>query len=203
MTVKSLILMYVYYDRVGEIKAITPTPDFGESFNVAMFPIGDVEMFLTGQRNPFEYQIKEVPRASSVTYKIVRKQTQVLTTRTLDNYLTKVSSSGDIVPILRIVNDVKKKTITLKLDPYFIDMYKMGTDEEQEDVGEFIRSGESTLYFTSKDNPYHMYYSIRFLPRELFEKEILVFEYGDIDLSNASVYTKKIVKTYGYLIKGR
>ena len=201
-----LILMYVYYDDDGDIKAISPVPDIShkEYFNSATFPLPDVEMFLTGQRNPFDFTIKEINRPGSKGYKIARKSFAINLTRTLDNYLTKLETPREEIPAIRVkLNPIEKK-IGLELDQVFKDLYKLGNDEEQADVTSFINSGLSTIYFTAKNNPYHHLHSVVFSPRALFDAGALYFEYDNaLDLSNASAYTKRIVKSYGFSIRGK
>lgn len=202
----SLVLMYVYYDDDGDIKAISPTPDIShrEYFSSATFPLSEVESFLTGMKNPFDYTIKEVRRSGSKSYKIARKASTINLTRTLDNYLTRVDKIGDDVPTIRITVNLIDKNVRLHLDKHFVNMYKIGTEEEQEDVESFIRSGLSTMYVTKRNDPYHRLFTIVFSPKELFEKGDLYFPYDEtLDFSDVSVYTKKIVKNYGFVIRGK
>lgn len=202
----ALILMYVYYDANGDIKAITPMPDtfLANEFSLAMFPVSDVEIFLSGKRNPFDFTISKVKKITGETFKILKKQTEVFLTRTLDNYLTKVEPFSESDTILKIITDSPARKIILKLDRAYKELYKTGTEEQQDDIGSFISHSASTLYFTKFNDPYYLYHSISFTPKELFEKDEVVFEYSeDIDLSDSSVYTKKILNSYGYYIRGR
>lgn len=201
----SLTLMYVYYDDDGDIKAISPMPDIAhkEYFQSATFPLAEVEMFLTGQKNPFDYTVKEVQRSGSKTVKIIRKVTTVNLTRTLDNYLTKVPPIRNDIPTINVNINLIDKNVSLRLDSHFIG-YKNGTEEEQDDAEAFIKQGLSSLYVTKKNDPYHHLFTVIFSPRELFEKERLYFDYDEtLDLSDVSVYTKKIVKSYGLSIRGK
>jgi hypothetical protein len=90
----TLELMYVYYDNNGNIKTISnevqnlPT----ETYSFAMFPLPEVEAFLMGKKNPFDFNLKTVKRATGTEYKIVRKQPiDVSLIRVLDNFLTEVT----------------------------------------------------------------------------------------------------------------
>lgn len=199
---KPLILMYLYFDSMGEIKAITPSPDFDNKFKMSTFPLSEVEGFLTGEKNPFEFFIKEIERAGKFTYKISRKESKVPVVRSLSNYLTKVEPIGKSQPIIRIINDVVRRGITVKIDSYFTDLLKHGSEEEIEMVNDFANAGPSTLYFTKRNNPYHFLHRVIFHPKDLCVNGSAFFEYNNVDLSQSSVYTKKIAKTYGYLIKG-
>jgi len=202
----SLVLMYVYYDNEGDIKAISPTPDIShkEFFNSATFPLTEVESFLTGMRNPFDYSIKEFQRAGSKSFRIARKVSTISLTRTLDNYLTRVDNNPDEIPTIQISINLIDKNVRLRIDEQFVNMHKIGTEEEQEDAEAFIKSGLSSLYVTKKNDPYSRLFTIIFSPKELFEKGNLYFAYDEtLDFSNASVYTKKIVKNYGFTIRGK
>lgn len=202
----ALILMYVYYDNNGDIKAITPTPDvsLANEFSLAMFPVADVEIFLSGKRNPFDFTISKIKKITGETFKLVKKQTEVFLTRTLDNYLTKVEPFNESETILKIITDSPERKIILKLDSAYKELYKTGSEEQQEDIDSFINHGASSLYFTKLNDPYYLYHTVSFVPREVFERDEVVFEYHEgIDLSNSSVYTKKILNSYGYYIRGR
>lgn len=199
----TLILMYVYYDANGDIKAITPISDVSLSneFSCAMFPISEVEVFLSGKRNPFNFTVSKIKKITGETYKLVKKQTDVFLTRTLDNYLTKVGLFNESETILKIIINSSERKIILMLDNAYKELYKTGSEEQQEDIDSFINHNTSELYFTKRNDPYYLYHTISFVPKEIFEKDEVVFEYHNgIDLSNSSVYTKKILSSYGYLL---
>jgi len=161
-------------------------------------------MFLTGHRNPFDFKIKKIPRVGGDKFKLVRKESNISFTRNLDSYLTKVDTSNDAEPIIRIATILNKNIISIKIDPIFKDLSVIGTDEEKEDVENFINHRPVTLYITKQNNPYHLLKTIVFSPKELFDKDALGFEFdAGLDLSHSSVYTKKIVSSYGYKIMGR
>ncbi len=202
---KSLVMMYVYYDDMGDIKAISPTPDiaYHNSFNTSTFPLADVDIFLNGLKNPFDYTIKSSVQSGNTSHKIVKKQISVNLTRTLDNYLTKVDESGLGDPIIRILSNPRSNEILLRVSSHFKNMLKNGTIDEQEDVEQFLNCGESILYITEKNNPYAHIHTVNFNPRDLFHAEKLYFKCNEhLDISHSSVYTKKIAKTYGYVIRG-
>jgi hypothetical protein len=201
----SLVLMYVYFDSNNDIKAITPMPDdvLANGFGVATFPLPSVEMFMLGQKNPFDFTVKKIKRIGSESYVLVKKETHINITRTLDNYLTKVSESVDDVPILKIIADVSVKHITMYLDKSYKDIYKFGSEDEKEDIESFINYSDITLYFTGRNDPYYLLHTLVVSPRELFEADKLYVPYPEyIDLSLSSVYTRKVISSYGYKIRG-
>ena len=200
----ALVLMYVYYDLGGDIKAITPGIDSTFSnFFFATFPIKEVEDFLLGKRNPYDYVVKKIERAIGTTVKIIKKELKVNYVRTLDNYLTKIDDmkiNGFDKVIIGISNNTTYQSISVQINRDFKRLLTDGTDEEQEDVENFLKQGTSWLHFTKKNNPYHLLYSLPFYPKDVFEKNKAFFKY-DVDLSNSSIYTKKIVNSYGYAIR--
>jgi hypothetical protein len=201
----SLLLMYVYYDKNGDIKAITPSLDvsLSDQCAVATFPLTEVEAFLTGQKKTFDYTVKKIQRAVGESFKISRKEYKINLARSLENYITQVSTARDEEPILTITAYLGSSTIKLEIDPLFKDLLDSGHDAE-EDVQNFINHPSSALYFTRKNNPYHLLHTLVYKPRVLLDSGSMIFELKDtIDLSNSSVYTKKIVASYGYKIRGR
>lgn len=205
----SLILMYVFFDKNGDIKAITPSLDeqFSNCYS-ATFPIADVEMFLSAEKNTFDYNVKKIEKFSGITYKIVRKKVHINYTRTLDSYLTKILPISKDNNTIMIINDPTKKLITIELNKEYITLYRElmsddidDTDESDDTVNssvlKFFNMGPSTIYVTKNNNPYHLLHSISFTPREFIAKEKLYFNYTG-DYTNVSLYTKKLIGGYGF-----
>lgn len=195
----TLVLMYAFYDRNGDIKAITPSLDenFAATHSVATFPLSEVEGFLVGSKNTFDYRIKKVEKLAGITYKLVKKYSAISYTRSLDSYLTKIEPAKITDNTITIVNDVVNKVISVHLAKEFKEMYENGTEEEQEDVSDFLNKGPSTMYVTKKNNPYHRMFSFTFTPKMLFDAEKLYFNYKD-NYNDVSIYTKKLISGYGY-----
>lgn len=198
----SITLMYVYHDKNGDIKAITPILEENMSnfFNVATFPIQDVELFLTGKRNTFDYYIKSNIRINKTIYTINKKLKDISLTRTLDNYLTKIDTDNSS-SIITIVNDIQKKLVSIEISSDFKDLYYSGDDEQKEYISEFLNIGQTSIYITEKNNPYNLRFTISFSPKNLFDNNIIYFPYKD-NYENSSAYTKKVVSKYKYKEKG-
>jgi hypothetical protein len=194
----SLVLMYVYYDKNGDIKAITPGLDesFSRICDVATFPLSEVEMFLSGQKSTFEYTITKISSLAGDKFKLQKKPSAISYTRTLDSYLTKIEPARQ-GKIIIVENDTIAKTINIYLSADFRELQRYGSEEEQESVDDFIRYGYSTIYITERNNPYNLRHTVTFSPRELFEKGSLHFSHEN-DYTNSSAYTKKIIAGYGY-----
>jgi hypothetical protein len=193
--------MYVFFDRNGDIKAITPSLDdnLSTSFSTATFPLAEVEAFLTAERNTFDYYVKKIDKISGTTYKLIKKKSDISYTRTLDSYLTKVEDAKRYDNILLITNDVANKVVSVEIDKEFKTAYvgQRGSEEQQETMDDFFSRGPSIVYLTKRNNPYHLLFSFSFTPRDLLGAEKLYFNYTG-DYNEASVYTKKLITGYGY-----
>lgn len=196
--------MHVYYDANGDIKAVTPAinDEFKKTYLSATFPLAEVDKFLTGQKNPFNYCIKDTIRNGVVLPIIAEKESAITLTRTLDTYLTKVDTTAES-SLVKITANTDIKSISIRIDAKLKEMQQSGTDDEQDDVSNFIRHGQVFLYFTEENNPYNLFHTVVFHSGELFKKGELYFKYDpELDLSRSSVYTKKLIHRYGYKIKG-
>lgn len=195
----SLVLMYVYFDKNGTVKAISPVPQpmFDGTFTSAMFPMSEVEDFLKSKKSISNYYVKKVGKLTSENYKLVRKSLNVSYTRTLDNYLTKVEDSNPATDIVKIVNDPNYKVVSIELSRDFIDLYTDGTEDDTDTVTHFINRGYSSVYLTKKDNPYHLLFSFTFSTKQLFEEGKLYFN-CDKEFVGTSAYTKKLISGYGF-----
>jgi hypothetical protein len=198
---KPLILMYVFYDKNGDIKAITPVLNdtYAADFSVATFPLSEVEMFLTAQKNTFDYQVKVVEKITGITYSLVKKQLNINYTRTLNTYLTKVDEVLPNGNSVIITNDTVRGGVFIEVNKALKEVHKqIASSEEQEDVvNNFFNSGPSIVYLTKENNPYHLLFSFSFLPKTLFSVDKLYFPYKG-SYTNTSAYTKKIIVGYGF-----
>jgi len=198
-----LEMMYVYFDSNGDIKTISPDPVIvSDSYSVATFPLTEVKEILEGKRNPFDFYVKLTKGIAGTSYKITRKQSlEISLIRTLDNFLTEVktmSKSADA--FLLIENIVKEKKIKISLNKSVKNLLEEISDTEQDTVNSFINHTSTSLFFTRKNDPYFLLHTLIFSPKELFEKSELFWDYN-VDLSDSSVYTKKLLDGYSYRIK--
>lgn len=199
---KPLILMYVFYDKNGDIKAITPIPDenYSVNFFMATFPLAEVEMFLTAQKNTFDYSVKSIEKLTGTTYALVAKKININRTRALNTYLTKVDGIITEGNTVIITNDTNKGRITVELNAILKKIYmQKHLPENQLDLfDDLLNSGTSTVYLTKRNNPYHLLFSFSFLPKSLFSVDKLYFSYNN-SYTDTSVYTKKVLDGYGYI----
>lgn len=197
-----LVMMYVVFDKNGDIKSIGPTlPSEVEHYTTATFPLREVEEFLTGKKNPFDYYVKVTK--NPITYKITRKAVSVVNyVRTLDHFLTEVprlpKSSNASILIEAFIEDRK---IKVSIGPSLRIMCDdPETDEQEEIVNTFKSTPNIQLFFTNKGDPYHLLYTYNVLPKMLLNDGEML-EDCNVDLSNSSVYTKKIIDGYSYVIR--
>ena len=196
-------MMYLYFDLNGDIKTISPDPVIvSENYSVRTFPLSEVEDFLKGKKNPFDYYVKVSKNIGGQTYKITRKQAlEINYVRTLDNFLTEIKTlpkSADAFVLIE--NLIKEKKIKISLNKIVRVILEEGSDADQETITSFINHSSATLFFTRKGDPYFLLHTLIFSPRELFEKGELFWDYT-VDISDSSVYTKKILDGYSYRIK--
>ena len=195
-TLAPLVFMYVFFDHNGEIKAIAPTLDenLSTSYSTASFPLSEVEVFLRAQRNAFDYKVNVSERPGGKIYKIVKKIDNINYVKTLDSYLTKiedVKSSNAII----VTNNTLKKFVSVEIVKDFKAAYEQNTEDDN--VYSFFNSGISSIYLTKKNNPYHLLFTVSFIPRELLVSDILYFNYTG-SYNSSSAYTKKLINGYGY-----
>lgn len=194
-----IVMMYVFYDVNGDIKAIAPSlNDFhSKDCSVATMLLSDVEPFIEGKRNPSDYQIKKAKTLSGDKFTISKKIVEVDYVRTLDNYLTEIGPYVSGETIISIVNQKSNKTVLVEIASEFRDIYTYGSGEQKDDVDDFLKLGKTSVHITKKHDPYHLLFSFSFTPNDLFHKGRLYFEYDGI-CENTSAYAKKIISGYGY-----
>lgn len=196
--------MYVYFDKNGDIKAITPnaTEMYSGIYKHIMLPLEQVEDFITGKKNTFDYVIRAIKLLGAETFKLTRKHSNITIARSLDVYLTEVKTKSVSEPIIKIVTNISQKLITVTLNQAFKDLYTEGTSEDIGKIDDFFNTGPSAIYITEKNNPYNLYTKINFTPRTLFDSlNISVPTPDHVDLRNSSAYTKRLVESYCYIVK--
>ena len=197
-----LILMYVYFDQAGDIKAISPDTisSYAGVYSSATFPLSQISIFLEGKANTFNYFIKKDVKGFSSQYLITPKSSvQVSNLRTLDSYLVDISKNTDLDnSIMYVHNDTLARSITVVINPDFVRLLDSGTDSEKKFVESFINIGEISLFFTRKNDPYYLNFTLDFRAAELCKAGTLYLEH-DLDLSKSSVFTRKITNGYRYI----
>lgn len=195
-----LEMMYVYFDVNGEIRSISPElSTLPEGQLVTSVLLSEVEEILGGKKNPGDYFVKTLKSATGNHYKITKKSVSVVNyVRTLDNFLAEIHTmprSKDSYVLIE--NDIKAKKIKISLGKIVSLLSSVGDDEDQDRIKSFSTQQNSTLFFTKKSDPYFLLHTLNFSPQELFSKEELHFSYT-VDLSEASVYTKRLLDRYSY-----
>jgi hypothetical protein len=196
-----LIMMYVFFDNYGDIKAITSTPDdhFVSAFQSATFPLSEVEPFLLAIRSPSDYQVKEHRSLAGVKFKIIKKVSHIDYTRNLDNYLTKIENFDKKNSTVSITNITYDKVISVEISKEFKEFAVTGSgdDDERKIIEDFLNKGPTTIYLTKENNPFHLLFNFTFTPHQLFENETLYFNCNN-KYTNTSAYTKKLIDGYGF-----
>lgn len=191
-------MINIYFDTKGNIRSVTPVKD--ENFSkleVAEFPLSMVEMFLTGKASLSNYLIDKFKIKGTVAHKITKKSRDTVYVRSIDNYPVKIDVISDVGRTVIIENRVKEKVIAISIDNKFKNLYDKGTEEEQEAVANFLEQGTTSVYITQKNEPYFLLFTVRFLPRQLFNEGTLYINYED-DCYSTSAYAKRIIGGYTY-----
>lgn len=185
--------MYVFFDKNGDIKAISPSlSNMGEEFLSATFPLAEVEPFLNSTKSTFDYQIRKIKS----TYKIVKKERIVKYTKTLETYLTKVSDIETNNKSLIFVNDIVHKVVSVELDKSMLhDIQEVRMEDGEHISDALFNSGPCIAYLTKKNNPYHLLFTFTFSPESLLTTDKLYFNYEGV-YNDTSVYTKKHIGGY-------
>ena len=198
-----LIMMYVYFDAVNDIKAISPLlePQYKAlGCTHALFPLAEVEDFLTAKKNPFNFFIESRRRHGQDIYKISPKIVETNYIRSIDNYLTQIVYQNKEVNAIRIENNIPNKKLYFHMSEGLVSKLNDVNLEDEEEYSKLsiFRSMEYVaFYFTTKDDPSFLIRSILIQPDALINSESLEVSYTE-DLSNVSVYTKKIFSHYSY-----
>lgn len=198
----TLIMMYVYFDSTGNIKAISPDADSMNAtlYSSAMFPLADVEPFLTAKKNTFDFYVKVIETFTKIEYKITRKQQiQISNIRVADAFLSEINSYRiQKDTIILIENFISLKQLKITITPELKILQQEGSPEAQDNIINFINTPTAALFFTKKHDPYFLIDTILFSPKGLFDNGTLTIEYKK-DLENLSVFTKRIINLYTYI----
>ena len=193
-------MMYVYFDGSGEIKSISPDPSaaISATYRAIMVPVSDVEGFLLGKKNPFNYFIKGIERLGTTTYTITRKEPPNAF-RNVDNFLTEIGSvaRSDDANIL-IENYINDKVLKISINTVIKDLLVEGTDAEINRLSILLDAPAIYLFFTKKKDPYYLIDTVSVSPKAIFDTDILHIDYT-ANLSNVSVFTKKLLNGYAYI----
>ena len=197
-----LILMYVYFDQAGDIKAISPDmiSSYAGVYSSATFPLTQVSIFLEGKANTFNYFIKKDVKGFSSQYLIAPKSSvQVSNLRTLDSYLVDISKNTELENSMMYVhNDTLARAITVVINPELNRLQESGSDSEKKFIESFLNIGEISLFFTKKNDPYYLHFTLDFMVIDLYKAGTLYLEH-DLDLADSSVFTRKIINGYRYI----
>jgi hypothetical protein len=169
-------------------------------YSSATFPLAQVSIFLEGKANTFNYFIKKDVKGFSSQHLIVPKSSvQVSNLRTLDSYLVDISTNTEVENSMMYVhNDTLARAITVVINPELSRLQESGTDSEKKFVESFLNVGEISLFFTRKNDPYYLNFTLDFMVADLYKAGTLYLEH-DLDLANSSVFTRKITNGYRYI----
>lgn len=190
---------YVFYDKNGNIKIIASSLDDvkNDEYSAIKLPLSEVEPFLQGKKNSFDYVIRKVKSSGNEKFVLIKRVSNVIYTRTLDNYLTEISNKKNNTTAITIVNQPRRNSFLVEFTSVFRSMLDSDIEEERDIIDNILRTPKTSIYITKKHNPYYLLMTITFSPKELFTTGKMYFKYeGKIE--NTSAYTKRIVDEYYY-----
>lgn len=193
-------MMFVHFDDTGEMLSIGPqfNNDF-EQHRYAVFPLEEVMPFLSGDRSMHYYAIK---RLEGNKHKIVEKKQEIDNIRVIDRFLTEVKHDTKN-PDLLIVHNVSTSNITVSIDPE-IRKHILKTNDTINTSNVTVNGVPFIhLYFTVKGDPSFLVYTIDIPTNALLNEESFVYNYDpkDVNITDCSLYTKKIFDRYRYEIE--
>jgi hypothetical protein len=190
------IIMHVYFDKVGNIKVISPTVDENISdLDYCKVSFTEVENFLTGTANTYDFYVSNISKTNIPEYKITKKEIfDKIFLRTIDSYLTQVPQDNITHNAAIIIeNFISNKKIRIIINGNFIRLSK----SNDIDLTSLITPDLIPLYFTKKNDPYFLLHKLMFSTETLFSKQALFFEYT-CELNDVSVFMHKSTDNYYY-----
>ena len=195
-------MMYVYFDDTMNIVGISPLLDadlLAKGSRHTRFPIDEVAPFITGERNLSTHYVSPL-KDDPTKYAIKAKSIEVNYIRTLDRFLTEIDQGQSSESAhLTIINNIKEKKIIFSLSPKV--KYNILQDESIETKNITINGmPELDFFFTVKNDPSFLILYVPIKTNELVGEPMIVVNYS-VDLSESSLFTKKIFDNYVYEVK--
>jgi len=180
--------LYVYFNDSNQIVSVSGNKDVTSPNRYAAFPEDEVAGFILGTMNMTEYVVRENRQTGKVV--IEKKITQEISVRTVDNTLYEIPKSNNQFQI-KVLNSLSNNTLTFILDS--------GLRNSLTQAGDSITiNGVNTLhfFFTELNDPHFLKKHVSFSVEEFLSKDVEVV-YTE-NLTNASVYTRRIYDDYIY-----
>lgn len=190
--------MYVYFDSVGDIQMISPILMIGTSVPAdwlfALFHMSVVEDFLLAKKNTFDFYVTY----TDSEYMIVRKYVPTLSqVRSLDTFLTEITYVENATIIVE--NNLHDNTVIISVGD---ELTRETTNYADATIlSKFVSTPRIELYFTKHCDPHYLMHTISLVPRELVAAGTLKFTHTN-DLSSASLYARRVIRDYSYIVKG-
>lgn len=198
LTTDTADIRYVYTDEEHNILAITGTPyELMERDNTKIrheLELPEVANLLSGKYSMHQYTV-EPDKNNPLKMTIVKKSYTVNRTRMLDKFLTEITSDIDVEPQIIITHNIKDKKLIISLREEFRKKLLGGkTNRKQITI---MGVTELVLYATKKNDPSLLYRTFNIRVIQLLRRGRVTVSYDD-DLSNVSIFTKKIFPNYIY-----
>ena len=188
--------MYVYVDTDFNIKAISPVQDDTHDYKFMLFSVDDVRMFLEGKASLSQYSLVQDTR-DITKFNIVPKIIEINNIRFVSSFLTPVEYKDPLAQI-QIVHFVKSKKIEVRLHKSTRLDILAAYDGDGGNVA-VVSAPNLHFYFCASEDPCFM---IELLT---VETDSLINSWGQtvyydkyLDLSDATIFTRRVFPNYSY-----
>lgn len=187
--------MIVYFTKEGTIKCISPIEDesMEATLQKTIMPLSKVKRFIDGTANINLFFVKQKP-GKITEFDIIEKTSSIGYVKKLDRSLTKVEFKDNVEWELKIEWNSFKNTVTFILHDRIVSEF----NERIHDITNADINGYRVLHFhlTAPDRPELLVETLSVKVSELIshQPEFKI----EHDVSELSLYTKKIFKKYSY-----
>jgi len=188
--------MYVYVDTNFNIKAISPVKDDSHDYKFMLFPVDDVRVFLEGKASLSQYKLMQDTK-DITKFNIVPKIIEINTIRYITSFLSPVEYK-DINAHIQITHFTKSKKIEVRmLKKTRLDILEKNKTEKGNIT--VISVPSLRFYFCASEDPCFMILSVDVSTDSLInEWGQTIFYDIQFDMSNATIFTKKVFPKYSY-----
>lgn len=189
-------MMFVYVDAAYNIKAISPVADDTHDYRFVMFPVDDVRMFLEGKSSLSQFKL--VQNMKDITkFDIMPKIVELDNIRQLDSFLMPVQYKNDKAEI-QIIHFLKSKKLEFRIHKSTRASILASNSTEAGNVV-VVSVPKLQFYFCANEDPCFLIHSIEVVTDYLInEWGQTIFYEDELDLTMATIFTKKIFREYSY-----
>lgn len=190
--------MFVYFNESNNAVAICGfiNDEEYEGFKRAVFPLKEVKEFVTGKKNLNSYILIQ-DKTDPSKYELKKKHVEIDNVKVLDRFITEVKEAKPDKFQLVIHNKINEHQVVVHIESSLRQQMLRYNNELKAEQVSLNGIPFLYLYFTVKDDPSYLVASFKIPTSNLLAEQMLFIDH-EYDLSNTSLFTKKIFKTYFY-----